>query len=212
MGPARCERKRSQGGNSSVARTSGAASSTHDGMRRSHAPNHDRRVGAARGPAAALSHGHARRTGHAGQHAGLSRRTRVLRGQAREPDPAQQTAALFIASWFGIAVRGGARLPGGPGGRRRDNRDTHRCRQRIGNDCWRVRMPATWRCWAPASKPGVISRPCWRCARCGGFGSGLGMAARQRPSPGSRGPGTRSPSKHRLLCRRPWPVPTSFAR
>jgi ornithine cyclodeaminase/alanine dehydrogenase-like protein (mu-crystallin family) len=27
-------------------------------------------------------------------------------------------------------------------------------------DCWRRRKPGTWRCWAPASRPAVISRRC----------------------------------------------------
>ena len=107
--------------------------SADGGMRRPHAPNHDRRVGAARGPAAALNHGHAGRSGHVGQHAGLSRRSGMFRSQAREPDPAQQTAAILVASGSGAAVRGRARLSGRPVGRRRNHRDPHRRRQRTGD-------------------------------------------------------------------------------
>ncbi len=38
--------------------------------------------------------------------------------------------------------------------------------------CWRRSGPQIWRCWAPASRPAAILRPCWRFVRYGAFGCG----------------------------------------
>ena len=149
--------------------------------------------------------------GMLGIHAGLSRRSGMLRGQARQPDPAQQAAAIFLALGSGAVVRGGARPPVALLDAAEITAIRTAAASGLATGCSRGRMPGIW----PSSGAGEQARSHLEAMlavrRCAASACGRAIRTRRAVRP-ERGREHGSPSRPRRRCATRSPAPTSFAR